>query len=145
MAEDIRTGVDVGGGWPPGYQWHIDLIDLVVREGRDLLSEVGYERMARQFRELARTADPTRSDVVDVRALLGEGDDKIYEVRDKGRDFGGANVRVFFGVDHGRCVIVPVGTIKKQNTGKTPQPAVISARRRWKKYRSGDYGFVDRE
>lgn len=145
MAKDIKTGVDIGGGPPPGYGWNIDLIDLVVREGRDVLSEIGYEHLSRQFRELARTSDPTRSDVVDVRALLGEGDEKIYEVRDKGGVFGGANIRVFFGVDRGRRVIVPLGVIKRQNTGKTPRPALITARRRWRKYRDGDYGFVSRE
>lgn len=136
----LKTGVKTGGGPSPGYEWNIDLIDLVVKEGRDVLGEIGYDHMSHQFRELARNEDPRRSDIVDVRSL-GDGADKIYEIRDKGTVFGGANVRVLFGVHPRRRTIVPLASFKKQNNGPTPKPDLIKARRRWRLYQTGEFGL----
>lgn len=138
----LKTGVKVGGGTPPGYEWNIYLIEIAVREGHEVLGDIGYEHMAFQFRELARSLEPTRSQVVDVRPLDGDGEAKLFEIRDRGCVFGEANVRVLFGIDRKRRAIVPLTSLKKQNNGKTPKPDLIRAHRRWRKYRKGDFGMV---
>ena len=132
----------MGGGTPPGYLWNIYLIEIVVDEGHDVLGSVGYEHMAFQFREIARSDDPTRSRVVDIRTLDGDGENKIYEIRDKGNVFGNANVRVIYGIDRRHRAIIPLTSLKKQNNGKTPKPDLIRAHRRLRKYRKGDFGMV---
>ena len=135
MVEPIRIGVIIGGGPAPGYRWNVWLIDLVFEEAIDLLKEMGYEHLAAQVRELALQDDPTHSETVDVRPI-----ETFYEIRDKGAPFGGANIRLFFGIDETQKAIIPLGTIKKQNNGKTPSGDRVRMRRRFRNYLRGDYG-----
>jgi hypothetical protein len=133
----IKIGVREGEGRPPGYQWSVWILDLAFDEVMDFLKREQYQHMALQVQELAQQDDPTHSSVVSVRGMSGED---FYELRDKGGVLGGMNVRVFYGVDKELRAIVVLGGIKKQNDGPTPQGDVIRMRRRWRKYKSGDYG-----
>jgi hypothetical protein len=137
MEPRLKVGVKEGGGPPPGYQWSVGIIDFVFAEAIDVFRQSGYDHMALQIKELAMQDDPTHSVAVDIRPI-----ETFYELRDKGRPFGGANVRLFFGVDKTRKAIVPLGAIKKQNNGKTPHGDVVVMRRRWRKYLAGDYGEI---
>ncbi|MEX0717448.1 MAG: hypothetical protein WD066_12715 [Planctomycetaceae bacterium] len=131
----LKVGVREGGGPPPGYEWNVGLIDFVCAEAVDVVGQVGYDHLAMQVRELASQPVPSHSDTVDIRPI-----EDFFEIRDKGGVFGGANVRLFFGIDKATRAIVPLGVIKKQNDGQTPLGTKITMRRRWRKYRSGDYG-----
>jgi hypothetical protein len=113
------------------------LIDFVVRDTTKLLGATGYEHLAMQMRELAACEEPTSCETVDVKAI-----EDFYEIRDKGSPFGGANVRLFFGVDKANRCLVPLGTIKKQNDGPTLLGDKIRMRDRWRRYRNGEYGVA---
>jgi hypothetical protein len=135
MEQDpLRIGVTEGRGQPPGYQWHVWLIGFVCEETLKLVGDLGYAHLRDQVQQLAREQEPSRSDIVDVRPV-----EDFFEIRDKGAPFGGANIRLFFGLDHEARVIIPLGTIKKQNNGPTPQGDKVRMRRRWQAYRRGEF------
>lgn len=139
MSEEkrLKIGVLQGSGPPPGYFWSVAVIDFVFEEAIPILTEPGYEHMAMQVRGLAAQADPTHSDTVDIKPI-----EDFHEIRDGGSMFEGRNVRLFFGVDKGRKVIVPLGAISKQNNGPTPTGDKVRMRRRWRNYLRGDYGYL---
>jgi hypothetical protein len=139
MADDpqLKIGVRQAGGPPPGYVWNVWIIDFVFDEAIKLLGETGYHHFALQVRELAMQESPSHSDTIDIKPI-----EDFYEIRDHGGPFGNANVRLFYGIDHAHRAIIPLGVIKKQNSGKTPQGDVIRMRRRWRNYKQGQYGRV---
>ncbi len=137
--KEIRVGAQEGQGPPPGYQWNVWILDIAYKQAVKFLKREQYQHMALQVQEIARQEDPTHSKTVSVQKMKGE---EFYEIRDKGGVLGGMNVRVFFGVDDevdARALVV-LGAIKKQNDGPTPLGDVVTMRRRWRKYRDGDYG-----
>jgi hypothetical protein len=133
----IKVGVREGQGQPPGYRWSVWILDLAFDEVMGFLKPEQYQHLALQVRELAQEEDPTHCSVVSVKAMLPE---EFYELRDKGGVLGRMNVRVFYGVDKSSRSIVILGGIKKQNDGPTPRGDLIRIRRRWRKYKTGDYG-----
>lgn len=131
----LKTGVKAGDGPPPGYFWSVGILDFAYQESRELLSASQYQHMAMQVKEIAACEQPTACQTVDIKPL-----DQIYEIRDKGGPLGGLNIRLFFGVDADNRIIVILGVIKKQNSGKTPLGDKVTMCRRWRKYLAGDYG-----
>ena len=137
MAEDapkprrkpVKTGLRRGGGRPPGYQWGLEILELSTQEAREFLTDAQYSHVAQQFRQLCREAEPTTSDLVDVRPI-----DDFHEVRDKGGPLGRINVRVFFFVHHGPRNLVVLGAINKKNDGPTPLGDVRRMARRKRLY-----------
>ncbi len=101
------------------------------------LDEAQYQHLAIQFRELAGEADPTHSKLVSIDKI-----EDFYELRDKGGILGHINVRVFFGIDDASRAIVVLGAIKKEKQGATPVGDKVRMRRRWRKYKKGEYGQV---
>ncbi|MEX0818292.1 MAG: hypothetical protein WD070_01830 [Pirellulaceae bacterium] len=134
--KEIKVGIREGGGPHPGYRRSAFILDLAFSESK-FLSSAQYQHLALQLKELAQHGDPTHSDIIDVKKIKNES---FYERRDKGGVLGSLNVRVFFGVDDDERAIVILGVIKKQNNGPTPQGDIIRMRRRWRKYKKGDYG-----
>jgi hypothetical protein len=110
---------------------------LALDEAEECLSAAGYKHLELQVKELAREAEPTACETVDVRAI-----EDFYEIRDKGGVLGKANIRVFFGVDHKRRALIVLGVIKKQNDGPTPLGDKVRMRRRWRYYAAGEYGWL---
>lgn len=134
----IRVGVRGGQGLPSGYRWNIWFLTLAAEEARSFLSDEQYEHMTMQFRELASQEDPSHSHTVSVRKLTAE---EFFELRDKGGVLGKINVRGFYGIDDARRSIVVLGAINKKTDGPTPRGTIITIRRRWRKYKAGEYGF----
>jgi len=132
--KNLKVGISVGQGRPPGYQWSVWVLNVAFKEA-EFLRDEQYEHLVLQFQELARQEDPTHSDVVSVRAITPE---EFHELRDKGGVLGKLNVRVFFGVDKDARAIVVLGAIKKENDGPTPRGDMIRMRSRWRKYHSGE-------
>lgn len=125
-----KVGVHRGGGPPPGYRWTLLILDPAYDEARKFLDYEQYEHLARQFRELAREADPTHSSACDVEPV-----EDFYELRDKGGVLGkSTNVRVFFHVEKSNRSIVVLHAIFKKNDGPTPRSAKINARSRKRAY-----------
>lgn len=133
----IKAGVWQGGGPEPGYEWSVGILQLAFEEAMDVTSEAGYCHLGHQFKELAGHSDPTHSETVDVRPI-----ENFHEIRDKSGPLGGANIRVFFGVDSERRLLIVLGVIKKQNNGPTPLGDKVRMRGRWRNYRRGDYGSL---
>jgi hypothetical protein len=131
----IKIGVRQGSGPPPGYKWTVAILDFAFDEVMAFLTEIEYEHIAMQFKELAGEEDPTHSLMASVTQI-----DDYFELRDKGGVLGKKNIRIFFGVDKTSRSVVVLGGIKKENNGKTPDGVKITIRRRWRKFRSGDYG-----
>lgn len=135
--QQLKVGVRRGGGPPPGYEWSVGVVDFIFEEAIKTLRENGYMQLAQYVRELAMQPDPTHSATVDVRPI-----EDFFEIRDKGYPYGGANVRLFFTVDHQERIIVPLGVIKKQNDGPTPEPDKARMRLRLRRYRRGEFGVL---
>ena len=133
----LKVGVQKGHGRPPGYSWNVSILDLAFREAVDVLTPVQYAHMRLQVQELARQRDPTHSKTISVEKMTPED---YYELRDSGGVLSGLNVRLFFGIDKDSRAIVVIGLIQKQNNHRTPQGDIIRMRRRWRKYREGDFG-----
>lgn len=121
----VKTGVKVGGGPPPGYQWNADILDRAFDEAMGFLNEDQYDHVADEVRGLARQEDPTHSEAIDVRPI-----EDFYEIRDKGGLLGKINVRVFFFVHKPSRTLVVLGAIKKENNGPTPTGSKLTMRRR---------------
>jgi len=133
--QQVNVGVKRGGGPPPGYRWNVGMIDFVHDEVMGFLSPAQYQHIAMQVKELAREVDPTHSSTASVDSI-----EEFYELRDKGGILGKKNVRIFFGIDKKSSAIIILGGIKKENDGPTPAGDKVTMRRRWRKYKSGDYG-----
>jgi phage-related protein len=131
--KEIKTGILRGDG-PPGYVWNVLILDLAFREAMSFLNEDQYQHLAMQFKELALENDPSHSCTTDVRQI-----DDFLELRDKGWILGKINVRVYFGLEHNKKNLVVLGCIKKESEGKTPKGDILRMRRRWRKYKSGDF------
>ncbi len=134
MANEVKIGVQRGGGPPPGYRWTVLVLDIAYSEARKFLNEDQYQHMAMQVKELAREHDPTHSSLVSVDAV-----DDFHELRDKGGILCGLNVRVFFFLDKRISALVVLGAIKKQNDGPTPIGDRKRMARRKRKYLQGDF------
>jgi phage-related protein len=130
----VKTGVVVGGGPPPGYQWNALILDVAFEEAMRFLNVDQYHHQAAQVRELALQADPTHSDVIDVRPV-----EDFHEIRDKGGILGGLNVRVFFFVHKPQRSIVVLGAMRKQNDGPTPKGTKVKISRRMRNYVRGAF------
>ena len=125
--KEVKIGVQVGQGPPPGYKWNVDILDRAFEQAIGFLDEDQYAHMADQVRELAMQGDPTHSETIDVRDI-----EDFYEIRDKGGVLGKINVRVFF-FTHKRKIVV-LGAIKKENDGPTPMGDKRTMRRRKRLY-----------
>jgi hypothetical protein len=134
----LKVGVAQGGGPPPGYQWSVGILTFVFAEANSCLDAAGYKHLEMQVKDLAATAEPTRSVTVDVRAI-----EDFYEIRDHGVVFGKANIRLFFGLDPASRSLIILGVIKKQNNGPTPPGDKIRMRKRWRNYTAGAYGRIE--
>lgn len=131
----LRVGVRVGGGPPPGYEWNVWFLNLAYRETSGVFSDAQYRHLALQVQELARHEKPSHPPTLDVDKI-----EDFYELRDKGGVLGPLNARVFWGLDKEARAIVVIGAIAKQNNGPTPQGDKVRMRRRWRKYKKGEYG-----
>ncbi|MGL4423481.1 MAG: hypothetical protein ACRCZF_22685 [Gemmataceae bacterium] len=127
---ELKIGVVLGGGPPPGYLWNVALLSMVYPEAMEFLTNVQYQHLAEQVRLLAGTAEPTSSDLVDVRPI-----EDFYELRDKGGVLGKINARVFFAVLREQRTLLVLGSLNKQNDGKTPHHNVVTVRSRLQRYR----------
>lgn len=134
----IKVGVTQRQGPPPGYQWNAWILDIAFNEAMGFLKTEQYGHLRMQVQDLASEDSPSQSPTLSVEKMSGE---QFYELRDKGGVLKNLNVRVFFGIDHDRRSIVILGTIHKKNDGPTPRGTIITMRRRWRKYRNGDYGY----
>lgn len=124
--KSIKLGVRVGGGPPPGYRWHVEIVDRAFDEAMTILDAAQYRHLAMQVKLIARQDDPTRSGTVDIDAV-----ETYHEIRDCGGILGNLNVRVFFGVDKARRTIVVLGVFHKRNNGPTPVVVRKRIRERW--------------
>lgn len=120
----VKVGVKVGGGPPPGYLWNVAILNVAYHEAMTVLSEVQYEHVAAQIRELAKQGDPTHSDGIDVRPI-----EDFHELRDKGGILAKINIRVFFFLHKESRTIAILGAMNKKNDGATP----LGDRRRMKR------------
>ena len=132
--KQIKIGVHQGQGPEPGYRWNVMIIDLAFNEVRAFLSEIEYEHVAMQVKELATEEDPTHSQTASIDQI-----EDYFELRDKGGVLGKKNIRIFFGLDKSKRAIVILGGIKKENNGHTPEATRIRMKRRWRTYKSGGY------
>lgn len=134
---DVKIGANEGDSEPP-YRWNVFVLDLAYNDAQAFLDDVQYAHMVEQVRELAREKDPTHPQTVRVQAIS-----TFFELKEKGGPLRRINVRVFFTLDKSRVAIVILGTIFKQNDGKTPVGDVHRMERRQRKYFAGDYGFPE--
>lgn len=133
--DKVKTLAVKGGGPPPGFAWNVKGLDLAEREARETLEPKHYRHIKFAFQELAREKTPSHTAVCDVKPI-----EDFFELRDCGGVLGNKNVRVFFGLDKDSSSIVILGTILKKNDGQTRQGDKIRMRRRWRKYKAGDFG-----
>jgi hypothetical protein len=133
--KQVKIGVKEGGT-SPTYYWTVKILDVAFREAVSFLSEAEYTHMAMQVKSLATELTPSHSKLCSVDAI-----EDFHELRDWGGPLGGKNVRVFFGIatSNGFKDIVVLGAIVKQNNGPTPQGDKVRMRRRWRKYKAGEY------
>jgi hypothetical protein len=133
--KEVKIGVHQGAG-SPVYLWTVKILDVAHREACKCLNEGEYQHMAMQVKQLATEQNPSHSQLCSVDAI-----EDFHELRDSGGMLGGKNVRVFFGIhtDEGLKDIVVLGVIIKQNNGPTPQGDKIRMRRRWRKYKAGEF------
>lgn len=134
--KELKVGLMVGGGPPPGYQWNVLVLDIAFREATKQFNAEQYAHIVMQVQELAREPQPSHSQTASIDRV-----EDFYELRDCGGVLGSKNARAFFGIDDDRRALVFVGAIHKQNNGATPHGDKVTMRRRWRKYRNGDYGF----
>lgn len=135
--KSVRTGVKKGGGPEPGYEWNVRFLSFLTNESKDLLTEIQFNHLVMQFKELASHKEPLKCQVVSLDRI-----EDYHELRDKGGVLNNLNVRVFFGIDKEDRAIVILGLITKQNNGPTPKGDRVRMRRRWRKYKTGDYKEV---
>lgn len=137
--KQLKVVVRIGKGVPPGYKWNVGVLELAYREALSILNRGQYRHMALQVRELALQDEVSLSDTIDIQPI-GE---EIFEIRDYGGVLGGLNIRLFFGVDHPRRCLIVLGIFKKQNNGPTPKGDLVRNQRRWRLYKSGEFGSMD--
>lgn len=138
MSDDkpLKRGLRRGGGPPPGYCVDVWLLESAYKEALSAVEEAGVAHLAAQVKEIAKFEHPMASSrVVDVRLLSGY--DGLYELRDRGNVFGGANVRLFFGFDDETKELTVLTFAKKQNNGQTPKGVLVRARNRYRKFKEG--------
>lgn len=97
-------------GWKLGY------LDAAVGDA-GFLSEVQYDYLVGQFKDMAQCADPMKCPTVDVEAI----GDEIFELKDKGGILGKLNVRVYFLMDGKKKMIVVLSVYKKEDEGMIPR------------------------
>jgi hypothetical protein len=130
----IKTGVRRGEGPPPGYQWSVDILESAFREAVAFLNRDQYQHLAMQVKDLATEDDPSHSLTCRVDQI-----EDFFELKDRGGILGKINVRVFFGLEHSQKRLVVLGCIKKETSGQTPTGDRVRMRRRWRKYRAGEF------
>jgi len=134
QSKKIKTGVKEGGGPDPGYEWTVQYLTELEKESLKLLNKAQHEHLVLQFKELAGLTQPLRCKTISLDKI-----EDFHELKDRGGVFGGLNVRVFFGIDDSSRSIIILGLITKQNNGATPPGDRIRMRRRWRKYKNGEY------
>lgn len=127
--KEVKIGVKIGGGLPPGYLWKIDILDCAYEESCRFLDEAQRDHVAEQFRELARQDDPTHSLTVDIKQI-----NSYYEFRDKGGVLQKINVRVFFYVHKPTRTLVILSSVNKKNDGATREHVKIRVEDRLSRY-----------
>ena len=137
--KQLKVGVRVGKGAPPGYLWSVGILELAHREALAILRNGQIQHLVSQVKELASQEEVSHSDTIDIRPI----NDDIFEIRDKGGILGGLNIRLFFGVDHARRCLIVLGVFKKQNNGRTPKADLVRNQRRWKQYKHGEFGSME--
>lgn len=135
MERKIKIGAREGSGPPPGYVWSVWVLDVAYKEAADTFNDAQYKHLVVQMQDLAGVDEPARGKTADVRPI-----EDFHELRDRGGVLNALNARVFFGIDKEHRALVVIGAISKQNNGPTPQGDKVRMRRRWRKYRNGDYG-----
>ena len=136
--KQLKIGVRVGGGPPPGYCWDVGILDFAHSEAlKGLNSDDQFDHIRDQVRDLASANEPTLCPTLDVRSI-----ENYYELRDKGGVLGNLNVRVFFHVDADRRCLIVLGFVLKKNDGPTLVGDKGRMRRRLRKYLNGDYGYL---
>lgn len=129
----VKRGVERGTGVPP-FAWSIRILDRAFDEAMQFLDRRQYRHLAQQFQELARQADPTHSDTISLDDI-----EDFHELRDWGGMLHPRNVRIYFGVEKSRREIIVLGAMDKKNDGATPLGVKSRMRRRWRRYRAGDF------
>lgn len=130
----VKTGVRRAEGPPPGYKWSVDILESAFREVMAFLNRDQYQHLAMQVKDLATEDDPSHSLTCRVDQI-----EDFFELKDKGGILGKINVRVFFGLEHSQKRLVVLGCIKKETSGPTPTGDRVRMRRRWRKYRAGEF------
>jgi hypothetical protein len=133
--KDIKVGVLIGRGPPPGYLWTVFILDIAFEESQKILTAEQYDYIADRIRDLASEEDPGHSDLCSVDAV-----EEFFELREKYGPLKKTCVRVFFHLDNsnGTKAIVVLGVMKKEAEGKTPPGDRIRMRRRMRLYDSGN-------
>ncbi len=140
MGNEVKVGVEMGAGPPPGYRWSVLILSMAFDEVMGFCNDDQYQHLAMQVKDLASQDDPTHPVGLSVDAV-----EDFHELRDRGGILGGMNVRIFFCLDKRQLnnrpdAIVILGGIKKQNNGPTPLGDKRRMARRKRKYFNGDYG-----
>jgi hypothetical protein len=115
MVKQVKVGLVLGKGPPPGYRWGVQYLSTASNEAGSLLNEAQYAHAVDLLRALAYEDAPTSPKSVDVDAV-----EDFHELRDKGGILGKINLRIFFAVDGKSRTIVVLGVIKKEAEGPTP-------------------------
>lgn len=131
---DIKIGVHLGAGPPPGYLWSVHILDVARGEAREFLNEDQYQHASQLVRELAREADPSHSVTQKVDPI-----EEYFELSDKGGILARINLRVFFHLDPGRSVLLVLGAVNKKNDGPTRMADRIRMRNRLRRYLRREY------
>jgi hypothetical protein len=106
--------LNIGGGPPPGYLWSVVVLDAARDEAMRFLNDEQYDHLALQVCEMARDANPTQCQFLDIKSISN-----FYELRDTGGVLGKINARVFFAILHDRRLILILGTMNKNNNDQT--------------------------
>lgn len=133
--KQVKVGLHKGAGLPPGYKWSVYFLTVAESEAKAICGEgAGYSHLVDHVKALASETDPARPQTVDVEKL-----EDVFELKVKGGPLGKKSVRVFYGIEPERIILI-VGCKKKDKEGPlSPGVKKLMAIRR-RKYRGGDYG-----
>ena len=124
MSDSIRAVLRQGSGDPPA-QWSVYVLEAANTSAEKLLNPEQREHVIEQVRDLARHADPGRSNVLDIDRV-----EDFYELRDKGGLLGKINLRVFYFFRKDKRTLVILGVERKEAEGQTPAWMKIKMRAR---------------
>ena len=132
--EQIKVGLNAGGGMEPGYSWSVWVLDAAYRDIRKRFSQEQYLHLVDQMKVLAQEAQPSHSVMLSIDQI-----EDFHELREIGGLMGNCNARIFFAIDGPEKAIVVLGGICKQNSGPTPLGDKVTCRNRYRKYRRGEF------